>query len=201
MTVNSTPWNAGKKLPSEVLRDGEALKLISALRINSSTGIRNAALIAVMWRGGLRCQESLDCRESHLDMDSGLISVVGKGGYHRQAAMDFGGWEYLHRWIERRRSLGLGDKGCLFCTLEGRRLETRYVRAMVARTAKKAGISRRVNSHCLRHTHAYELVQEGWTIPQIQQQLGHRNLSTTSVYLQHVNPGDRVELMRSRRIG
>ncbi len=86
----------------------------------------------------------------------------------------------------------------MFCTLQGKTLQTRYVRTLLPRLARKAGIAKRVHAHGLRHTHAAELAAEGVPPNQIQRQLGHASLATTSRYLDHIAPQDLVDAMRRR---
>jgi integrase len=86
----------------------------------------------------------------------------------------------------------------LFCTLEGRPIKDSYVRTLLPRLARRAGIDKRVHPHGLRHTHAYEVMMEGVPVPIIQQQLGHVSLETTSRYLAHLAPKDVIDRMQSR---
>ena len=71
-----------------------------------------------------------------------------------------------------------------------------YVRTLLPRLARKAGIDKRVHAHGLRHTHAYELASEGTPIHVIQAQLGHASVATTDRYIKHLNPSAVVETMR-----
>ena len=86
----------------------------------------------------------------------------------------------------------------MFCTLEGRPLKPSYVRTVLPRLARKAGIDTRVHPQGLRHTHAYELMMEGVPVPVVQKQLGHASLATTQRYLDHIAPKDLIETMQAR---
>ena len=101
-------------------------------------------------------------------------------------------------WLERRKALGIGARTPVFCTLQGGTLKTAYIRALLPRLARKAGIAKRVHAHGLRHAHAVELVQEGVPVHLIQQQLGHASLQTTSVYLNHIAPQQLIDVVRKR---
>jgi site-specific recombinase XerD len=92
---------------------------------------------------------------------------------------------------ERRAAPGV-------CTLQGRPLKPSYVRTMLPRLAARAGITRRVHPHGLRHAHAAELMWEGVPVPIIQRQLGHASLATTDRYLRSIAPADVVEVMQRR---
>ena len=73
-----------------------------------------------------------------------------------------------------------------------------YVRSIIKRLGIQAGIPKRVHSHGLRHTHAYELMMEGIPIPIIQRQLGHSSLATTDIYLSHIAPKQVIDAISSR---
>ena len=87
--------------------------------------------------------------------------------------------------------------GTVRCTLKGKQLSRQYVQQMVDRLAKKAGIERKVSPHRLRHTYATELLEEGFSIREVQELLGHRDIGTTQVYL-HVRPNDLAAKIEAR---
>lgn len=193
------PANKGKKFPAEPLTQDEVRALISACSKRAPTGLRNRAMLAVMYRGGLRVGETLQLLPKDLNADAGTIRVLhGKGNKSRLIGLDAGAWAVLQVWLERRSQLGIGGRSPVFSTLKGERLQPSYVRTMMPRLARKAGIQRRVHPHCLRHSHAYELAGEGVPMHTIQCVLGHSNLAVTSAYVSHLNPRAVVEAMRSR---
>jgi site-specific recombinase XerD len=77
-------------------------------------------------------------------------------------------------------------------------MKTSYLKALLPKLGRQAGIGKRVHPHGLRHTHAYELMMEGVEMPIIQRQLGHVSLATTAVYLNHIAPKQVIETMRKR---
>ena len=197
------------KRPIEVLTPEEARTLIRAPSSRAPTGIRNRALLTVMYRGGLRIAEALGLEPRDIDPDAGTIRVrVGKGAKARTVALDDGAMAVLVRWLDTRRALGINGRGRhpVFATItdgagglrKGSPLHGQYVREMVKRMAARAGIDKRVTPHTLRHTHAAELMAEGVPVNVIQQQLGHSNLATTSLYLDHIAPAERVARLRGR---
>jgi site-specific recombinase XerD len=193
------PTNAGRKFPPEVLTPAEARALLYAPSTRAPTGLRNRALIAAMYGAGLRLAEALALKPSDVNYDTGSLRVLhGKGDKPRTAGIDDGALGHLGRWLDRRQTLGIRSR-VLFCTLDGDPLDPRYVRQMLQRYARRAGIDKRVHPHGLRHTHAAELEQSGFTASEIQQQLGHTSLNTTAVYLNHISPSARVEKIRRRR--
>ena len=86
----------------------------------------------------------------------------------------------------------------IFCTLAGNRMGDAYVRVLLPRLARKAGIEKRVHAHGFRHTHAAQLRVEGVDIGIISKQLGHRSIATTARYLDHIAPQQVIETMRGR---
>jgi len=115
-----------------------------------------------MYRGGLQSDEALALYPRDLDTDRGTIPVLhGKGDQSRIVGLDDGAWAVIDRCLDRRKELGCKSRHPLFRTLKGGPVSDRYVRVMVKRLAKRAGIFRRVNLHGLRHTHAFELANEG----------------------------------------
>ena len=184
-----------KFLP-EVLKAEEVQALIQACGDDRHRSPqRNRALIAVMYRCGLRCNEAVCLNLSDFDSHQKCIRVHnGKGGKARVVGIDQRAIDFVTKWLGKRGR----EPGVLFCTRSGKKLDTRYVRRMVARIAKRAGIEKRVHPHCLRHTHASELAREGMPIPMISKQLGHANISTTHTYLNHIDPHEMVTRINQR---
>jgi integrase/recombinase XerD len=151
------PANKGRKFPAEPLTPAEADALIGACSATSRTGIRNRALLTVMYRGGLRIAEVLALKVSDVDPGRGTIRVLhGKSNRARTIGLDPGAMAVVQRWADTRRAAGIRS-GTLFCTLAGGRVSDKYVRALLGRLAARAGIEKRVHPHGFRHTHAVEL--------------------------------------------
>ena len=193
------PVNRGQKLPPAPLAEEEVRALLKACSSRAPTGIRNRALITVMYRGGLRLGEALQLKPKDLDAKKGTIRVLhGKGDKSRLVGFDEGGWAIVQRWLDRRKELGITLRRHVFCTLDGRPLQKAYVRALLPRLGRRAGIEKRVHALGLRHTHAFELANEGHPLHVIQAQLGHASLAVTDRYIRHLAPQQVVEAMRSR---
>lgn len=153
-----------------------------------------------MYRGGLRCNEALLLKSKDLNSKQGTIRVLnGKGKKARLIGLDAGAFAIIERWVEKRKTLGISGHRPLFCTLDGKPLQSAYVRNLLKRLAKKAGIEKRVHAHGLRHTHAFELANEGTPLHVIQQQLGHASLATTENYIKHLNAMEVVVAMQNRQ--
>jgi len=196
--------NAGERFPVEILTADEVRALIRAASNRAPTGVRNRALIVVMYRGGLRLGEALALFPKDIDLEAGTIRVLrGKGRKARTVGLDEGGMAMIQRWLDKRQALGLNGRQPVFCSITkgapfGRRLHPQYVRQALNRLAERAGIEKRVHPHGLRHAHAAELAAEGVPVNVVQRQLGHASLAVTSRYLDHISPVELVDTMRSR---
>jgi site-specific recombinase XerD len=193
------PANAGNTYPAEILTPEEVRALITMCSNRAPTGIRNRALIVVLYRGGVRISEALTLFPKDLDRMAGTVTVLhGKGGKRRTIGLDLTAFSVVERWLDTRKSIGIDGRKPVFCTLAGQPLKSAYVRALLPRLAHKAGIEKRVHAHGLRHTHAAELAAERMPLNLVQAQLGHANLAVTSRYLDHIAPTQLIEAMRSR---
>jgi site-specific recombinase XerD len=188
----------GRSLKVELLTSRDVAALLRQCSTTAPTGIRNRALITAMYRGGLRVDEALDLKASDVNPALGTIRVLhGKNDKDRTVAIDDGGMALVQRWMDARARLG-HRHGPLFCTLAGTELAPAYVRTLMKRLGRAAGIDKRVHPHALRHSHAAELATEGVPMNVIQQQLGHAHLSTTDIYLRHIAPADVIAMGRNR---
>jgi len=187
-----------RKRPIQVLTSHEVALLLRQCSPAAPTGIRNRALITVMYRGGLRADEALALKAADLTPANGTIRVLhGKGDKPRTVSIDDGAMALVQRWADARTRLG-HRHGPLFCTLAGGELSDRYVRTMLTRIGRKAGIDKRVHPHVLRHSHAAELAAEGVPMHVIRDQLGHEHLSTTDTYLKDIAPTEVIAMGRNR---
>jgi site-specific recombinase XerD len=178
--------NAGQTFPPEPLTPAEVAAVIGQCSARSRTGIRNRALLTLLYRSGLRISEALALKPASIDFALHSCRVLhGKGnkattrGFHPSAD------DALARWIDTRKDLGLRN-GPLFCTLDGGPLSDRYVRNLLHRLGAGAGIEKRVHPHGLRHTFAVELEQAGEPVTTISKLLGHSSIAVTARYLDHL---------------
>lgn len=197
------PPNFGRKFPAEVLTAEEISRLIAACPRRGPSGLRNRALIIVLWRGGLRCQEALDLEPRDIDEAAGTITVRhGKGNRRRVVGLDPPAFAVLERWLQTRARLEVPRGSKVFCTITagnvGRPMGAPYWREAIKKLGVKAGIEKRVHSHGLRHTHATELMREGTPMLIISRQLGHSSLGITQRYVDHLEPAEVVQTMQHR---
>jgi site-specific recombinase XerD len=188
-----------KKLDADLLTGQEIEALIKACSGRAPSGIRNRALIAVAWRSGLRIGEVLALQPKDIDLASGTLIVQrGKGGKRRVVGLDAGTAALVQRWIDVRRKRGIDGRSLVFSTLNGATIQQSYVRHLLPRLARRAGIDKRVHAHGLRHAYAVELEREGATVSAIRDLLGHSSLAVTDRYLRRLGAGEAVQFARER---
>lgn len=199
-----THFNRGRKLPAEPLTEEEALALIKTCSTRAPSGSRNRALIVILWRAGLRCSEALNLVPRDVDLMAGTVHVrEGKGRKARLVAIDPMAATVVERWLAKRAELGIGRSKPLICQITngrvGKPLQGSYVRHLLKRLGKKAGIEKRVHPHGLRHSYASSLADAGVNPHHIQVLLGHSNLQTTSRYISTLNPKAALDAVRARK--
>lgn len=155
------PANKGRSLPPELLTADEVRRLVHACPESEPAGLRNRALIAILYRGGLRLGEALALRPGDLDADASLLALEVRlpARRARHVSLDATAAALVGCWLETRNERGIDDAQ-LICTLRGTALEASYVRRLLPRLAHRAGIDKRVHAEGLRRTHAAELIAE-----------------------------------------
>jgi site-specific recombinase XerD len=196
------PANYGLSLPAEVLTRDEIERLLRTLG-QGPCGLRNRALIVLMWRSGLRIAEALSLHPKDVDRRAGTVTVLrGKRGKRRQVGVDAYALAVLEQWLAARAQLGLTGRAPVFCCVDirtrGKAMYSSYVRDMLKQRAAQAGIQKRVHPHGLRHTMAFELIMEGQPLGVIRDQLGHSQLGTTLRYCDHLAAGTAIKAMHDR---
>jgi len=193
------PGQKGLTLPAEILTPHEVLAIM-AQRPDTVVGIRDRAIITVLYRAGLRVGEALALQPKDVDLTIGSITVLhGKGDRRRTVGIDPGAKPVIDTWVDVRATRLAPPPGVpLFCSRKCRPMSRSMVAEMLKRSARSVGIDKRVHPHALRHTMAYELLMEGVPIPVIQRQLGHASLQTTDTYLSHIAPKQVLEFMTAR---
>jgi len=187
----------GKKQPPQPLTADEVKQLINACSPKCPTGLRNRALIALLHQSGLRISEALALLPHDIDTHDQTLTVRhGKGDKRRVVSVGESALLALSLWMAERTRLGIGPKQPVLCTLKGHPVKTAYIRCLLPRLATKAGISKRVHAHGLRHTHAVALVRQQQPIDVIKGQLGHSCIATTARYVDHLCPAERLERLK-----
>ena len=147
----------------------------------------------------MRISEALALYPKDLDAQASTIRVLhGKGDHDRVVGLDTGAWAVVQLWLDRRAAAGINGRAPVFCTLKGRPMKSAYVRTLLPRLARKAGVDKRCHAPRPTAQLAYELRPKGTPIHVIQAQLGHSSVATTDRYIKHLNPAAVVKAMQSR---
>ena len=193
----STP-KVEKTLPSTLTVD-EAFRLMESPTTISEKpsegsmekGLRDRAILELLYSSGLRVSELVGLNSNQLDLDLGIVRVMGKGRKERIVPVGTKAIKALEAYLEKRGMLE-GEEP-IFVNSLGGRLTARSVGRLMKRYARHSGIFRKVSPHSLRHTFATHLLDAGADIREIQEMLGHSSLSTTQRYT-HVSMGKLMEV-------
>ena len=166
-------------------------------------GLRNRALLELLYAAGLRVSEALQLDRDQLSLDGGFVRVIGKGDRERLVPVGDIALQWLSRYLAWPRAAWLGSAGLadrpdapLFVTARGRRLGRQQAWTIVKASAAAAGLDGRVSPHTLRHSFATHLLEGGADLRVVQELLGHASISTTQLYT-HLT-GERIREVYAR---
>ncbi|MFI5375741.1 MAG: tyrosine recombinase XerC [Candidatus Rokuibacteriota bacterium] len=172
----------GRRLPSFLPKD-EATQLLDAGPAAGTAGLRDRALVELLYASGLRVAECCGLDVDDLDEGRRTVRVLGKGDKERVVPVGETALEALAAYLAMQGRA----RGALFRNARGGRLTTRSALRIVKSLARRAGLGQRVTPHTLRHSFATHMLGEGADLRLIQELLGHSRLSTTQRYT-HVSP-------------
>lgn len=174
------PKTLPKALPLAVLE-----RLLEAPDVSTAVGLRDRAMMELIYGAGLRVSEAVELEMSAYDALEGAVRVTGKRGKTRWVPLPVGTRQWLDRYVAEARPalvrrptslVLLSDRGLPWCR------QTVYNR--LARLARDAGVEEHVSPHILRHTYAVHLLKGGADLRAVQELLGHESIATTQVYTQ-----------------
>jgi len=169
-----------RRLP-DVLDIDQVLALLD-IPDDSELAARDRAMLELFYASGLRVSELAGLDWQRLDMNEGLVRVLGKGRRERLVPVGRHAVEALSRW--RRIQATLAETGLqrVFTSLKGRPLGVRAIQKRVAYWSQRQGLDQRVHPHQLRHSFASHILESSGDLRAVQELLGHANLSTTQIY-------------------
>lgn len=172
----------------------ELERLLGAIDTATPVGLRDRAILELLFSGGLRVSELVNLDRDHINLERREFMVRGKGQKDRPIFISDTAADWIQRYLEVRRD----NFRPLFVHLSGSkseldegeytRLTVRSVQRLVQRYARLAGITKRVTPHTLRHTFATDLLINGADLRSVQSLLGHANVSTTQIYTHVTDP-------------
>ena len=148
------------------------------------TGVRDRAMLELLYAAGLRVSELCQLELSDLNLELGVLRVTGKGGRQRLVPVGKSALAAVHEYLETARPGLLRGRGSryLFVTSRGGRLTRQAFWKLLAVHGRKAGIFRGLTPHVIRHTFATHLLEGGADLRSVQTMLGHADISTTQIY-------------------
>ena len=171
----------GRYLP-EVLSVDEVMSILESVPLNTPTGVRDRAILEVLYGCGLRVSEACGFMLSCVDSERGFVRIVGKGDKERLVPIGQPALEALSNWLDVRPDPYPGYEDYAFLNRFGKSLSRVSVFNMVKRRAMEAGVSKSISPHTFRHTFATHLVENGADLRIVQEMLGHESVLTTEIY-------------------
>ena len=196
----------GFKLPKVLSRE-DAAALLAAPNTGTIAGLRDKVAMIIMYRAGLRVSEVCNLMVDDVDLKQGFIFVQqGKGDKDRVVPMDQETISWCKQWLGARQEYKkMAQSEHFLCTRSGKAVLDRYLRVVVAKAAKKAGVYIRdgkekklPHPHTLRHCYLTELMEDGFNIQEVQAVAGHSSIITTAKYL-WARPEQLAQKIRGRQ--
>ncbi|HEY3185851.1 MAG TPA: site-specific tyrosine recombinase XerD, partial [Solirubrobacteraceae bacterium] len=172
-----------RRLPRTLSRE-DAASLVEAPDVSRPDGVRDRALLELLYATGMRASESLSLRLEELNVTAGYVICTGKGGRQRLVPVGARALEWVRTYVTtvRPHATRARDGGTLFVNPAGRQLSRQSLWGIVRRAARRAGLRRAVSPHALRHSFASHLLEGGADLRSVQAMLGHADISTTQIY-------------------
>jgi len=173
----------GRSLPQS-LTEGEVEALLAAPNVSDPLGHRDRTMLEVLYATGLRVSELINLKQSEINLNQGVLRIVGKGDRERLIPLGEEAQNWIRDFIAGSRSEILLERQTdyLFPTRRGDRMTRQAFWHIIKRYSKQADISSKMSPHTLRHAFATHLLNNGADLRVVQMLLGHSDLSTTQIY-------------------
>lgn len=162
----------------------EINKLLSAPDVSTAIGMRDIAMLELMYSSGLRVSELCGLNIQSIDLENAFVRIYGKGSKERIVPIGHSGISKLEVYLTSARpklvSQHTGSQ--LFITIRGEEISRKTFWLNLKKYAQKVGITKNVKPHSLRHSFATHMLENGADLRAIQEMLGHANISTTQIY-------------------
>ena len=186
----------GRRLP-EVLTVEEIDRMIDSIDLSTSHGVRNAAMLELLYSCGLRVSECCELRFQDLSLEHKYLRVIGKGSKERLIPISDTAVARIIDYIPIRQEIHEkpGCRDFLFLSRLGRPLSRQMVFMVIKELAKEVGIGKSISPHTLRHSFATHLLEGGASLSAIRDMLGHADIATTEIYTHVELTGLRDEIL------
>ncbi len=173
----------GRSLP-KTLSPQDVDRLLAAPAPEDALGLRDRAMLELMYASGLRVSELVQLRRDELNLDHGVVRLVGKGGKERMVPMGEPAMDAVKTWLRHGRPEFAGGRSgdAVFLGRRGEAMTRQNFWMLIKRHAREAGIAAALSPHTLRHAFATHLLERGADLRAVQSLLGHADLSTTQIY-------------------
>lgn len=178
------PPMAAPRFPKS-LSEAEVDALLSAPDIGTALGMRDKAMLELLYATGLRVSELIGLRCFEVSLNDGALRVLGKGDKERLVPIGTAACDWLRSYLSAARNEILGERHCdaLFVTIQGAAMSRQMFWRIIKQHALSAGIAReRISPHTVRHAFATHLLNHGADLRVVQLLLGHADISTTQIY-------------------
>ena len=173
----------GRYLP-DVLAVEEVVAIIESVDMSSWQGIRDRAILEMLYGSGLRVSEASDLRISSIYFDEGFVRVIGKGDKERLVPIGEIAAKAVKEYMDKRPEPATpADDDILFLNRFGGRISRQSIFKMIKKQALAAGIRKDISPHTFRHSFATHLVENGADLRMVQDMLGHESITTTEIYM------------------
>jgi len=168
----------------KTLTEADVERLLTAPDVATDLGLRDRAMLEVLYATGLRVTELVDLHVSQVSQDMGVVRVMGKGAKERIVPLGEEALAWLAQYLRSSRANLLGARGtqALFVTARADRMTRQAFWHNISRYGRKAGIAAPISPHVLRHAFATHLINHGADLRVVQLLLGHSDISTTQIY-------------------
>ena len=182
----------------KTLSEAQVEALMAAPAVDTPRGLRDRAMIELMYASGLRVSELVQAKTVHLGLDEGVLRVLGKGSRERLVPFGEEAHAWLRRYLAEARPLILAGQGseALFVTRHATGMSRQMFWNLIKRYALLAGITAPLSPHTLRHAFATHLLNHGADLRAVQMLLGHADIGTTTIYT-HV-ARERLRLLHAK---
>ncbi|MGC4062974.1 MAG: site-specific tyrosine recombinase XerD [Aquabacterium sp.] len=166
------------------LTESQVEALLDAPDIHESLGLRDRAMLELLYASGLRVSELVELKSVHVGLNEGVLRIMGKGSKERLVPFGAEAGEWLQRYLSQGRPMILGSQvsDALFVTGRGGSMTRQMFWKLIKKYALLAGITQPLSPHTLRHAFATHLLNHGADLRVVQMLLGHADISTTQVY-------------------
>ena len=178
------PPRLTRSIPTTLLVE-EVNQIIQSVDLNKKYALRDQAILSMLYASGLRVTELVDLKLKNLMMDEGLIRVFGKGGKERIVPFGKRALTFLKLYLKEVRPFNSKkgkSQGILFLNHRGGKLTRMSIWNILHENTLRAGITKKVSPHVLRHSFATHLLEGGADLRSVQEMLGHSDITTTQIY-------------------